>query len=83
MSGKLCEVEIAQTQGRRWHLWLLNPSGNRASVEPFEQFQDADVLAEFVAKYAGREAESAPSPKSVDGGVELESSPKKNDKTKE
>ena len=45
--------------------------------------EDADVLAEFVAKYAGREAESAPSPKSVDGGVELESSPKKNDKTKE
>lgn len=51
MSGKLCEVEIAQTQGRRWHLWLLNPSGNRASVEPFEQFQDADVLAAWTRGY--------------------------------
>lgn len=45
--------------------------------------ENADALAEFVAKYAGREAESSPTPQSPADSAESKSSAKKNDKTKE
>ena len=50
MSGP-SEVEIFQKPGGGWFLWLLNQSGDRASVEPFETFENEATLESWTRGY--------------------------------